>query len=59
LDAPGKHAAMELAHDSGKKPAKCQRHSGAGVMYALSDAVQSMSGALFQRAHLLPAASLN
>ena len=41
--APGKHAAMELAHDSGQKPVKHQHHSGAGAMNALFDAVQSMS----------------
>ena len=51
---------MEPAHDSGQKPVKHQRCLGAGAMYALSDAVQSMSGAFVSESTssaLLPAST--
>ena len=50
---------MQPARDSGHKTDKRQRRSGLGAMYALSDAVQSMSGAFASgsTASVLPPAS--
>ena len=39
----GSHAANSTPRNSGRKPDKRQRRSGADVLYAISDAVQSMS----------------
>ena len=57
--ANGKCHAMELACNSGCKTDKHQCRSGPGAMYALSDTVQSMSGAFASgsTASVLPPAS--